>query len=120
MKTIERSVLIDLSDKMIDKYTNNGELSEFHCPICNYSNGIFREKNCILCFNRTIIPKEGYWLDQYLGCTLMKTFSSDRKYDDIRLQYWQQVKEYLESLKSKNVYLGQLRYKCNEIDKKLM
>jgi hypothetical protein len=126
MKTVKRSDLIDLASQMVARYQPNAE-NEYDCPICTYVDedksygkiGLFRFNRCKLCFNRINkgdkSESETIWWTNY-GCVNMKTF----EYNDLRLLYWEQVLEYLNSLTIEDVFLGQLRYKCNQIDQLLM
>lgn len=116
-KTANRSHLINLVSKMIERY-QSGNNSSHKCLICSYFHVQMDWVNysgCIDCFNR-IISKENDNYQITCGCVAMKTFG----YDDYRLVYWKMVLDYLNSLTSEEVFLGQLRYKCNEIDQKLI
>lgn len=112
IKTVKRSDLIDLASQMVERYKPDA-INEYKCPICAYEAGLFKFDRCELCFNKIEKVKI---IDIGYGCVDMLTF----EYSQVRLLYWKQVLEYLKSLTSEDVFLGQLRFKCNEIDKKLI
>ena len=114
-KTLKRSDLINLAFEMVQRYRL--VISKIgvdgKCPVCEFKDGLLKSNNCELCFNKVNKFKP---IDVGYGCVDMLTF----EYNDIRLQYWEQVLEYLQSLLFEDVFIGRLRFECNEIDKKLM
>lgn len=113
MKTIKRSVAIELCDKMIERYKRLLQKLEIEmkCPVCSYFKSEEDDEYCKNCFNRPI--KSQYIMTP---CIDLKTMFAD----EFRLLYWNEVSKYLHSLTIEDVFIEQLRHKCIEIDNSLL
>lgn len=109
MKTIKRSVAIELCDLMIERYKKSLQKMEisFVCPICSHFKSITDSEYCKNCFNRPIKSE-----NITAPCIDFKTIF----HDEYRLLYWNEVSKYLHILTLEDVFIGQLRHKCIKID----
>jgi len=116
MLKIKRSLAIDLCNSMIKRYKNilQNIKNNSTCPVCKtFDTNLKDRTNCISCFNRVSTVSA---FDYVCACMWFKTIDDDI----LRLEYWEKVLKYLQSITSDFVQINKLRDKCNEIDNQLI